>query len=151
MAVSLGIFASLVLAGEFPHDAAMRGVSIKASLLLAFCAFCWGTNVTLGRAVHVEVPPIGLSFWRWVIACLVLSAFTWKAVVREWPAIRRAWKQLCLLALAGMAAFHTSLYLAVNYTTAINAALILSVSPVIVPILSWLLHGEGLSGRLPSA
>ena len=51
------------------------------------------------------------------------------------------------MALSGMAAFHTSLYLAVNYTTAINAAMILSVSPVMVPLLSWWLHGEGLSPR----
>lgn len=121
---------------------------LAAALLLSISSACWGGNFIIGRAVHAEVPPAGLSFWRWVLALAILLPFAWPHVRRDWREIRRHWKSLAVLAFFGMALFHTALYLSVNYTTATNAALLVAICPVLVPLLSWVLHREPVTARI---
>ena len=121
---------------------------MMAAAMLAFASLCWGGNITIGRAVHAEVPPIALSFWRWLLACGLFLPFVWSGLRRDWPVIRRHWPLLAALAFFGMAAVHTALYLAVNYTTATNFALLVAICPVLVPILSWLLFREAITARM---
>ncbi|WP_193368455.1 DMT family transporter [Pelagibius marinus] len=121
---------------------------LVAALLLTISSACWGGNIFIGRAVHAEVPPVGLSFWRWVLALAILLPFAWPRVRRDLPEIRRHWKNLAAFAFFGMAAFHTSLYLSVNYTTATNAALLVAICPVLVPLLSWALYREPITPRI---
>ncbi len=126
-----------------------RGASpLVAAALLVISSACWGGNIFIGRAVHAEVPPVGLSFWRWVLALCLLLPFAWPKLRRDWPLIRRHWRILALLAFFGMAAFHTSLYLSVNYTTATNAALLVAICPVLVPVLSWAIYREPITRRI---
>ncbi len=124
------------------------GSMLFAAGLLAFASLCWGGNIFIGRAMHAEVPPVGLSFWRWLLACCLFLPFVWPRLRRDWPLVRQHWKILAALAFFGMAAFHTSLYLSVNYTTATNAALLVAICPVLVPILSWALFRERITSRL---
>ena len=51
---------------------------IKASpyLLLVFSSLFWAGNFVLGRAVEAIIPPVGLAFWRWIIA-LATIAVVW--------------------------------------------------------------------------
>jgi len=121
---------------------------LAAALLLTVSSACWGGNIFIGRLMHAEVPPVGLSFWRWALALLIFLPFAWPRVRRDWPAIRRHWRALALLAFFGMAGFHTALYLSVNYTTATNAALLVAICPVLVPVLSWALYREPITGRI---
>jgi drug/metabolite transporter (DMT)-like permease len=83
-----------------------------------------------------------------VLALLLLLPFAWPQVRRDWPEIRRHWRVLAALAFFGMAAFHTALYLSVNYTTATNAALVIAVCPVLVPLLGWALYREPVTPRI---
>ncbi|HIC82626.1 MAG TPA: DMT family transporter [Kiloniellaceae bacterium] len=124
---------------------------LLAALLLAFASACWGGNITLGRAIATEIPPVGLSFWRWLLALCVLLPFVFARLRSDWPAVRRHWRFLALLAFFGMAAFHTALYLSVNYTTATNAALLVAICPVLVPVLSWVIYREAVTLRLVAA
>jgi drug/metabolite transporter (DMT)-like permease len=101
----------------------------------------------LGRAVRAEIPPFGMAFWRWALACLLASPFLLPAVLRNAAVLRREWRLIVSLALLGMTLFHTLLYLAVHTTTAINATLILSISPIVIPIASRLILGSTQSWR----
>ena len=109
---------------------------------------CWGGNIFIGRLLHAEVPPVALSFWRWALALVILLPFAWPRLRRDWPAIRRHWPALALLGFFGMAGFHTFLYLSVNYTTATNAALLIAICPVLVPVLAWAFYREPVTPRL---
>jgi drug/metabolite transporter (DMT)-like permease len=62
--------------------------------------------------------------------------------------VRRHWKNLTGLAFFGMAAFHTALYLSVNYTTATNAALLVAICPLLVPLLAWALYRDPVTPRI---
>ena len=52
------------------------------SLLLVVAALCWSGNHVLGRAVHNEMSPLALAYWRWLIASAVMLPFV----------ARQAWK-----------------------------------------------------------
>ena len=131
-----------------PSPQSLVASPLAAELLLTVSSACWGGNIFLGRLVHAEVPPVGLSFWRWTLALLILLPFAWPRLKRDLPEIRRHWKSLAMLAFFGMAAFHTALYLSVNYTTATNAALLVAICPLLVPVLSWALYREAITGRI---
>lgn len=114
---------------------------------MACAALLWAGNIVLGRAVSADVPPVGLSFWRWAAATALFLPFVLPMVRRQWPVLRREWRLVALLGLLGVAVFHTFLYIAVNTTTAINAALIYAATPALVPLIAWPVLGERIGGR----
>ncbi len=120
---------------------------LAASALLALSSLCWSGNIVLGRAVHAEIPPVGMNFWRWAVALALLLLFTARPLRRNWPVVRREWKLIVALGVIGMALFQSMLYLALATTTAINAALILAITPVAIAILSRFILGERLGPR----
>ncbi len=116
-------------------------------LLLAASALFWGGNFVLGRAVASEIPPISLNFWRWGSALVVLLPFTLAGLWRHRAVVAAHWRVLLLLAVTGIGAFHSFIYLALASTTAINASLFMAAIPVIIPVFSLILDGEVLSRR----
>jgi drug/metabolite transporter (DMT)-like permease len=120
---------------------------LKAYALLSLASAAWAGNMVLGRAVRAEIPPIGMAFWRWAVASVVAGPFLLPVLVRNAAVARREWRLIVLLALLGMTLFHTLVYLAVHTTTAINATLILSVSPIIIPTASRVILGRPQTSR----
>jgi len=116
-----------------------------AYLLLILPPLFWAGNSVLARGVADLIPPVALSFWRWVIALSLLIPFTWKQVVRDRHAIIRGWKNILLVSLLGIASFNTLLYTAAQTTTAINIALTQSVMPALIVLISFLLYRERIS------
>jgi drug/metabolite transporter (DMT)-like permease len=116
-------------------------------LLLVLTTLFWSGNFVLGRAVRLAVPPLGLSFWRWAVALLMLLPFAWPHLRRQWPVLRRAWRILVLLGVVGVANFNTFVYLGLQSTTATNAVLIVSTTPVIIVALSRLILAEPVGGH----
>ena len=45
--------------------------------LIAATVLTWAIGVVIARGVHEEIPPIGLSFWRWIIATIILLPCVW--------------------------------------------------------------------------
>ena len=104
--------------------------------LLALTTLFWAGNFNLGRAISEDVPPIGLSFWRWAVAFIVLLPFAYSPMKQQWPAIKQHIGITLVLSLFGVAAFNSLVYLALQTTTAINVALIQSTSPILIIIIS---------------
>lgn len=108
-------------------------------LLLVLTTLFWSSNFVLGRAVHGQVPPIALSFWRWAGALAILLPFCWRRLHCQGPLLRRHWPTLLLLAVLGVTNFNTFVYLGLQYTTATNAVLMVSTTPVLIVALSFVL------------
>ena len=71
-----------------------------AYILLALAVLTWAIGLIIGRAVYEEIPPVGLSFWRWQIAALILLPFCWQAVWRNIHVVRENlmyffWQGVC--------------------------------------------------------
>ncbi len=116
-----------------------------AYLLLSISALAWAGNFIVGRYVHDQVTPVTLSYGRWGLALLILLPFTLRGVLRQRRLVLTHLKLFALLGLTGMTLFHSFVYAALEFTGAINAALILSLTPVIIVLLSRILDREHIS------
>jgi drug/metabolite transporter (DMT)-like permease len=120
------------------------GVSPYLFLTLAMVFFA--TNVIIGRAVHGEVPPVGLSFWRWTAASLLFLPFGLPHVRRQWDLIVRHWKVFVGLSTAMILFGNTVIYIGLNYTIALNAGIVPVARPMIIVALSWVIFRTAVTG-----
>ena len=118
-------------------------LSPYAALILA--ALFWSGNFIVGRALKGEVPPVALNFWRWVAALAVLLPLSLGEMRRHRLLVTSHWTLFSGLGLTGIAAFHICVYAALARTTAINALIILSASPMVIVLISWALFRQGIS------
>tara|TARA_R110002012_G_scaffold294147_1_gene490115 strand:+ start:4843 stop:5775 length:933 start_codon:yes stop_codon:yes gene_type:complete len=113
-----------------------RGWAIAGLLL---CALIWAGNALVARATAGLLPPIGLSFWRWTTALLLILPFTLRGLWRERGVLLLHWKQIATLSALSISSYNTLLYLAAQSTTAINITLVNTGLPVAAFIWSVLL------------
>jgi drug/metabolite transporter (DMT)-like permease len=105
-------------------------------------------NPVVGRAVVADVPPMALTFWRFVAAVAVLALFGALPLWRQRAVFLRHWKMLLAMGAPGIAGYNAFLYLGVQTTTAINAALITATVPVVVVAMIAAVHRERISAKL---
>lgn len=114
-------------------------------LLLSLVSLFWAGNIVLGRYAAGHVPPIALSFIRWTGAFLILIAFAWPFLKRDWPTIKKHLPVMLILTFAGITIYNSLAYWGLEYTQAINALLITSSHPLLVASWSFLLYRERLT------
>ena len=107
----------------------------------------WSGNWILGRALRESFDPIALNFWRWLVAALVMAPFGLREALAARAVIRRHLGLFSLLALTGVVAFQSLVYLGLRTTTAINAVLINAAGPLFMVICSWMLERDKPSFR----
>lgn len=108
-------------------------------ILLAVSSFVLASNHVLGRYVSGDIPPMGLAFWRVIVGALVLLPFAWRDLLAKWPIIRRHWKLFLAMAFVFMPMGNAAIYLAYNFTSAINGAVIATAQPALTMLLAWLI------------
>lgn len=111
-------------------------------LLLALATLCWAGNIVLARAMHAEIPPVAMAFWRWTIAFVVVLPFAFRPLVRHRAVLLRSWRLLFLLGGIGVASYNTLCYIALRTTTATNGVLFNSLIPVLIVPIAWLVLRE---------
>ncbi|MEE4167244.1 MAG: DMT family transporter, partial [Desulfocapsaceae bacterium] len=116
-------------------------------ILLVLTTLFWSGNFVVSRGMHAEIPPLSLSFWRWVIAFAILSLFALRHLYRQHNLVRRHLRYIVIQGLLGVAGFNPLIYLAIQSTTAINAVLINSCIPVLIVVYSWILYREVMTPR----
>lgn len=120
---------------------------ILLGILLAVAAcIIWSGNFIIARAIIHRIPPISLSFFRWLTGTLILLPFFWKQLRADWPVVLANRAYFFWTALSGITLFNTFVYLAGHHTAAINLALIgTTSSPIMAIILARIFLGEKLS------
>lgn len=116
-------------------------------ILLILTTLFWSGNFVLGRGMHAEIPPLSLSFWRWVIALAILCLFAVKHLYRQRQLVQHHSRFIIIQGLLGVAGFNSLIYLAIQTTTAINAVLINSCIPVLIVVCSWAMYREVMTVR----
>jgi drug/metabolite transporter (DMT)-like permease len=111
-------------------------------LVLVVPPLCWAGNFIVGRAVHADIPPMALTFWRWVVAAAVLAPFSAVDLWRRRAIVRAHLGRLALLAVTGVAVFQFAVYQGLRTTTAISGTLIIATIPVVIPVFAFLLDGS---------
>lgn len=111
-------------------------------ILLTLAIVFWSGNFIVGRATTGLVPPVALAFWRWTIGLVLVLGFGWRHVRQDGAVLARNWPILVVLAILGIAAFNTFVYIGLQTTTAVNALLMQSAMPVLILAAMFLLFGE---------
>jgi drug/metabolite transporter (DMT)-like permease len=122
----------------------MRRFFDSPYLLLTLTALFWAGNMVVGRSIRADVPPIALAFWRWSLALLLILPFALPHLRSQWRILLAGWKPVVLLGALGVGGYNTFAYLALQYTTAINATMLNSLIPVATILLARLLLGRRL-------
>lgn len=102
----------------------------RAVFWLVLTALAWAGNALIARAAIGILPPIGLSFWRWSLALILLLPFTARGLWQHRQALLASWKQLAVLAALSISSYNTLLYQAAQSTSAINLTLVGTGLPV---------------------
>lgn len=114
-----------------------------AYVILTLGTLFFAINHVIGRGVHSEIPPVGLSFWRWSAGAIILLPFVWRGLSTSSTIIKAHIRPLSFLGCT-MIGCTTLILVALNYTSAINASLINATQPVMTVLLAWLVFREGL-------
>jgi drug/metabolite transporter (DMT)-like permease len=114
-----------------------------AYILLVCTTLIWSVNFIIGKFAYLfEVPPLSLNFLRWALVWLILFPFTYKEIFLNIKLIKQNIIYLTILAITSVSAFNSLVYLALNYTQAIDTILMISIIPVFVLFLSSILGIE---------
>lgn len=116
-------------------------------VILVVATLIWGGNFVIGRAITSSLPPVTLSFFRWCTAFMIFFPFAWPFLRKEWGLLKKQWPIVLFMAVTGIAGFNTLLYIALHYTTSINASLVNSSTPIIIFMLSFIFMGERLNAQ----
>lgn len=113
-------------------------ISRMPGVLLFFAVLFWSGHNVVAKAIIEAVPPFSFTFLRWLGASLILLPFAWPHMRRDWPVAKAAWKRLMLMAVLGITAFNSLLYIALQTTSAVNVGLISAAFPTTIALLSLL-------------
>lgn len=114
-------------------------------LLLALAACFWGGNYVIGHLLVSQVDPIVLSALRWWATATLLMMLYFRQVKQQWPAIKQAKGIVFFLALCGQVLFPLTLYVGLQYTSSLNAAIYLSTTPAMVLLINRFIFHERIS------
>lgn len=105
----------------------------------------WSGNFIIARGVHDAIPPITLAFFRWLVAFIVITPFSFKYFIKDYKIIRESYKYILLTSFLGITLFNTLIYIAGHSTEAINLSLIAITTPVFIIIFSRIFFKEKIS------
>lgn len=105
--------------------------------LAVLATIIWSGNFIVARGVIKQIPPVGLAFYRWATASLIMLPLAWNRFREEKVIIFRHRSYFFWTALTGVSLFNTLVYIAGHHSPAINLALIgTTSSPVFAIILA---------------
>jgi drug/metabolite transporter (DMT)-like permease len=114
-------------------------VTVRAVLYLSLAALFWSGNFVVARGVSGKVPPLGLAFWRWVVALAILAVAARRPLRAQWRLIARAWPVVVPLGILGVGNFNMLVYVGLQDTTATNGLLLQSACPAFIVAISSLI------------
>jgi drug/metabolite transporter (DMT)-like permease len=110
--------------------------------LLAICMLSWAGSVVTGRAAALLVPPSLFTLLRWSGALLIVAPLAWPHLRKDGPELRRRWWVVGLLAFLGVDAYNNLVYRGLHSTTAVNALLLNSATPLFVLVVVFFMFGD---------
>lgn len=113
-----------------------------AVLFPILAVLIWSFNIAITRYVADYISPVSISFYRWLIAFLVLTPFILPKVGQHKSLIRPHLIQLAVLSACGMVLYQGLAYTAAHYTTATNMGIINAFIPIFTIFVALLLLRE---------
>lgn len=107
--------------------------------------FCYAATFVVVRDFAGVIPPAAITFLRCTIALVILYPLCRKNLRAQWPLIRRHWRFLALQGFLIIVCGNGIMFVGLQFTTAINGALINSAEPVTIVAIAWLMFRDRLT------
>jgi len=104
-----------------------------------FAVLIWSVNAIVNKLSAGAIEPAAISFYRWLLALLVLTPFVLPGVLRQWQTIRPHLGRLMILGLLGMALYQSLAYYAAHSVSALFMGIIAALIPLLTVLLSVLI------------
>lgn len=117
----------------------------KYHIFLMLAVLFWSGNFVVGRFISGVVSPIELSFYRWFFVLVVLMPYYFIHFKRLNYYIKKYFFKILFLGVLSITFFNTFVYFGLQTTTATNALLINSSTPVLIILLSSLILKKHLN------
>lgn len=126
----------------------MNARKVPPHAFLVLAAALWAGNFVVGGPLAGVLPPFGLNFVRWCVACCLLVPLTlWREGIGFIRPALGVLPGLISMAVTGVFLFNSLVYLSLTYTTSINAALINGATPILALFVAAILGGGRPTGR----
>lgn len=112
------------------------------AILLIVATLFWGGNAVVGRFLATDFSPVTISFIRILISVLIILPFIFNVLRKEWVQVKKHIPLIFWFALTGVIGYNFMSYWALSYTTAINVAILNSLSPVFIMFLLFIAKKE---------
>ena len=98
----------------------------------------WAGNYAFSPIAIAELSPTGLAAWRWLVSAPVLLGLALVVDRPRWGEVLRRWPTHLGQSLLGFAGFSLFTYLAVEQISPVNAALVQTLNPGLILLLTGL-------------
>ena len=117
-------------------------------VFIVLAVLLWAGNAGVGRvAPDVNVPPLALNFWRWMVALLVLTPFAIPKLSAQRDLFRAHWPLWTVFGIVTVAGFNSAHYVGLQYTTVVQGTLISAVLPIFVLVAARVFLAQPITGR----
>ncbi|MBX4562877.1 EamA family transporter, partial [Klebsiella pneumoniae] len=116
-------------------------------LLLTLAALFWGGNYVVGHVLVQGVDPILMTEARWALTALLLGLLYRRQIAGSRHLLRANAPAVVVLTLCGQVSFPLTLYIGLQTTSALNAAIYMSATPSMVLLINRLFFRDPVSGR----
>ncbi|WP_337262248.1 MULTISPECIES: DMT family transporter [unclassified Serratia (in: enterobacteria)] len=101
-----------------------------------FAVLIWSINVVVNKVSANVIDPAAISFYRWLLAFIVLTPFVLVGVIRNRVIVIANWWKLLILALLGMVLYQSLVYYAAHSVSALFMGILNSLIPLLTVLLS---------------
>ncbi|MEW6561329.1 MAG: DMT family transporter [Pseudomonadota bacterium] len=126
-----------------PHDKP-RLLDPQTALLLTLPPLFWAGNAVVGRLMVGQIPPLALSFYRWLFALLLALLIVGPDLWRHRAVVRRRWVSLAIMGMLGVGSYNSLQYVALETTTPLNVSLITSSAPVFILLIGGAFYKQAV-------
>lgn len=117
-------------------------------LVMLIAPAFFSTNLIFGRFVAPETDPFVLAYVRWTTVALILLPFALSSNASAMiKIVRNQWPFFIVIAILGMGISGSGVYLGLQFTTASNATLIYSITPILIILIERVTVGRQSSLR----
>ena len=114
----------------------------NAYVLLIVATLGWGGNAVAGKLASAGWEPFTLTCIRWLAVVLVILPFAWRHLLADKELIAQRWWFFLFAGGVGMALFNLLMFLALNYTTAINVSIEQASMPVFIILANFIVFSQ---------
>ena len=115
------------------------------SIFPLLAVLIWTGNTLVTKMASAVIEPAAITFYRWLLAGLVLSPFLLRTVWRQRATVAAHWPKLAFLGFLGMGMYQGLAYEAAKSTSAINMGVVVALMPLLSALLASFFAGEPLT------